>query len=113
MLRSILGSFSVLRSSLACGTNIAGEDIHSYVESANGWRGVGTLATDWKLSPQAMLKTDFEYQHKRERSVAGYQLLGGTTVPDLNRVYPSVMLADQPWSKPNIFDAFNASAASI
>ena len=28
--------------------NMAGEDIHTYVESANGWRGVGTLSTDWK-----------------------------------------------------------------
>ena len=91
-------------------TNIAGEAIRSYVESANGWRGVGALAADWKLSDTVMLKTDFEYQHKRERSAAGYQLLGGTIVPDLNRIYPSTMLADQPWSKPNIFDAFNAGA---
>lgn len=88
--------------------NIAGEAIRSYVESANGWRGVGAVSADWKLSDAAILKTDFEYQHKRERSVAGYQLLGGTIVPDLNRIYPSTMLADQPWSKPNIFDAFNA-----
>ena len=36
------------------------------------------LATDWKLSDVAMWKTDFEYQHRRERSVAGYQMLGGT-----------------------------------
>jgi iron complex outermembrane receptor protein len=90
--------------------NIAGEAIRSYVESANGWRGVGAVAADWKLSDAVMLKTDFEYQHKRERSVAGYQLLGGTIVPDLNRLYPSTMLANQPWSKPNIFDAFNAGA---
>lgn len=90
--------------------NIAGEAIRSYVESANGWRGVGAVSADWKLSDAAMLKADFEYQHKRERSVAGYQLLGGTIVPDLNRIYPSTMLANQPWSKPNIFDAFNANA---
>ena len=88
--------------------NMAGEDIHTYVESANGWRGVGTLATDWKISPQAIFKTDFEYQHKRERSVAGYQLLGGTVVPW--PVYPSVMLGNQIWSKPNIFDAINTGA---
>ena len=91
-------------------SNMAGEDIHTYVESANGWRGVGTLATDWKLSDVATWKTDFEYQHKRERSVAGYQLLGGTYVPGLNQVYPSTMLGDQPWSKPNIFDAINGSS---
>jgi iron complex outermembrane receptor protein len=90
--------------------NMAGEAIHTYVESANGWRGVGTAAGDWKLSDNVAWKADFEYQHKRERSVAGYQLLGGTTVPALNTVFPSVMLADQPWSKPNIFDAFNANS---
>jgi iron complex outermembrane receptor protein len=88
--------------------NMGGEDIHTYVESANGWRGVGTLATDWKLSEAATWKTDFEYQHKRERSVAGYQLLGGTVVPW--QVYPSVMLGNQPWSKPNIFDTINGNS---
>ncbi len=90
--------------------NMAGEDIHTYVESANGWRGVGTLAADYKFSEQAALRTDFEYQHKRERSVAGYQLLGGTVVPSLSTVFPSVMLGNQPWSKPNIFDSINGSA---
>jgi len=91
-------------------SNMAGEAIHTYVESANGWRGVGTAAADWKLSNTVAWKADFEYQHKRERSVAGYQLLGGTTVPALNTVFPSVMLANQPWSKANIFDAFNANS---
>ena len=32
-----------------------------------------------------MLESDFEYQHKVQRSVSGYQLLGGTTVPDLDQ----------------------------
>jgi iron complex outermembrane recepter protein len=90
--------------------NIGGEAIHTYVESANGWRGFGTMSADWKLSDSTTLKTDFEYQHKRERSVAGYQLLGGTTVPSLDSVYPSTMLGNQPWSKPNIFDAVNAGS---
>ena len=44
----------------------------------------------------------------RERSEAGYQLLGGTAVP--TPVYPSVMLGFQPWSKPNTFDTFNAGS---
>ena len=91
-------------------SNMAGEDIHTYVESANGWRGMGSLATDWKLSNAASWKTDFEYQHKRERSVAGYQLLGGDVVPSLSRVYPSMMLGNQIWSKSNIFDAINSGS---
>ena len=54
----------------------------SYVNDANGWRAMGAGAADWKISPKAILKGDFEYQHKVERSVCGYQLLGGTTVPE-------------------------------
>ncbi len=90
--------------------NLAGEDMQSYVNDANGWRAVGAASADWKISPKAILKGDFEYQHKVQRSVSGYQLLGGTTVPDLDKVYPSTMLGEQSWSKPNTFDTFNTSA---
>ena len=90
--------------------NLAGEKIESYVNDANGWRAVGAASADWKISPKAILKGDFEYQHKVERSVCGYQLLGGTTVPDLDRIYPSTMLGEQSWEKPNTFDTFNTSA---
>ncbi|MGD0788501.1 MAG: TonB-dependent siderophore receptor [Terracidiphilus sp.] len=90
--------------------NLAGEDIQSYVNDANGWRAMGAGAADWKISPKAILKGDFEYQHKVERSVCGYQLLGGTTVPDLSQVHPSTMLGEQPWAKPNTFDASNSNA---
>jgi len=42
----------------------------SYVNDANGWRAVGAGAADWHISPKAILKGDFEYQHKVERSFA-------------------------------------------
>jgi iron complex outermembrane receptor protein len=90
--------------------NMAGENIQSYVNDADGWRAAGTAAADWKINTRAILKTDFEYQHKVERSVCGYQLLGGAIVPDLDSVYPSTMLGEQSWSKPNTFDTLNASA---
>ena len=90
--------------------NLAGESIHSYVHGADGWRAMGAGAADWKITPQATLKTDFEYQHKVQRSVSGYQLLGGTTVPDIDRISPSTMLGEQSWGKPNTFDTFNSSA---
>lgn len=90
--------------------NLAGENIHSYVNGADGWRAMGAGAADWKMTPRAILKTDFEYQHKLERSVCGYQLLGGTTVPDLDKVYPSTMLGQQSWEKPNTFDTYNTGA---
>ena len=85
--------------------NLAGENMHTYVEDANGWRGMGAADGTWQLNPATMLLADFEYQHKVQRSVAGYQLLGGTTVPV--EAFPSVMLGDQSWSLPNTFDAFN------
>lgn len=86
----------------------AAEDIHTYVEGANGWRGMGAADGRWQLGTRTLLMTDFEYQHKVQRSEAGYQLLGGTTVPA--HTFPSVMLGFQPWSKPNTFDTFNAGA---
>lgn len=86
----------------------AAEDIHTYVEHADGWRGMGAADGRWQLGSSTQLTTDFEYQHKRQRSEAGYQLLGGTAVP--SPVYPSVMLGYQPWSPPNTFDTLNAGA---
>ena len=90
--------------------NLAGERIASYVNEANGWRAVGSGAADWKISPQAIWKNDFEYQHKVERSVCGYQLLGGTEVPDIKKIHPSTMLGEQSWTKPNTFDTFNTGS---
>jgi len=89
---------------------LVGERIQSYVNDADGWRAMGSGAADWKLTPKAILNTNFEYQHKVERSVCGYQLLGGTTVPDLSRIYPSTMLGEQSWMKPNTFDTYNTGA---
>jgi iron complex outermembrane receptor protein len=90
--------------------NLAGERIESYVQGTDGWRGMGAGTADWKLNPKAILKTDFEYQHKVQRSVCGYQLLGGTTVPDLDRISPTTLLGEQAWAKPNTFDTYNTGA---
>ena len=102
-----LGGFLGSRKQLGLRVNLAGEKIQSYVRDANGWRAMGAIAADWILSPKFIVKGDFEYQHKVQRSVSGYQLLGGTTVP--HPVYPSTMLGEQSWSKPNTFDTFNTS----
>jgi iron complex outermembrane receptor protein len=88
-------------------TNIGGESIRSYVNDADGSRGFGTISADWQLDSATKIRSDFEYQHQVQRSVAGYQLLGGTTVPA--GIHPSTMLGEQSWAKPNIFDAFNTS----
>ena len=88
-------------------TNLGSESMRSYVQHADGWRSFGTFAADWSLTTKTHLRGDFEYQHMVQRSVAGYQLLGGTIVP--TDVFPSNMLGYEPWAKPNTFDAFNSS----
>ena len=105
-----VGRLFLSQKQLGVRLNLAGEKIQSYVDDANGWRAMGSAAADWKMTSKATLKTNFEYQHKLQRSVSGYQLLGGTVVPDLDKVYPSTMLGEQPWSKPNTFDTSNSSA---
>ena len=96
--------------------NLSGEKIQSYVNETNGWRAMGAGAADWKLTPRAILKGDFEYQHKVQRSVCGYQLLGGNTsldepsLPNIDKLYPSTLLGEQSWTKPNTFDTFNTGA---
>jgi iron complex outermembrane receptor protein len=102
-----LGGFLGAQQQFGIRTNLAGEDIRSYVHGANGTREFGAVAADWKITSNTFLKGDFEYQHLVERSVGGYQLLGGTTVPV--DVSPDVMLGYQWWAKPNTFDTFNTS----
>jgi iron complex outermembrane receptor protein len=105
-----LGHLFGSRKQVGARMNAAGEKIESYVNDANGWRTMASGAADWKISPKAILEGNFEYQHKVERSVCGYQLLGGTVVPDLSQVHPSTMLGEQPWSLPNTFDTINTGA---
>ena len=103
-----LGRFFGSQKQVGARVNLAGERIASYVNDANGWRAMGAGAADWKLNPKAILKGDFEYQHKVERSVCGYQLLGGTTVPDMSQSIRQRCWAINPGAKPNTFDTFNA-----
>src|SRR5208283_828039 len=102
-----LGGFLGAQQQFGVRANLAGEDIKSYVHGADGTREFGAVAADWKITSNTFLKGDFEYQHLVERSVGGYQLLGGTTVPV--DVSPDVMLGYQWWAKPNTFDVFNTS----
>jgi iron complex outermembrane receptor protein len=105
-----LGRFFGSHKQVGARLNLAGEHMMSYVEHADGWRAVGAGAADWRINPATTFTSDFEYQHKVQRSLCGYQLLGGTVVPDINRLYPSHMLGYQSWQKPNTFDTWNASA---
>ena len=105
-----LGRFFASGKQVGLRINLAGERIVTYMNDTNGWRAVGAGAADWKLSPKAILKGDFEYQHKTERDGSGYQLLGGTALPDISKIYPSTMLGDQPWGPPDTYDTFNTGA---
>lgn len=105
-----LGRFFGSHQQLGMRLDMAGEKIQSYLDGADGWRAMGAAAADWKISPKAILKGSFEYQHKRERDGSGFQLLGGNTLPDIHRIYPSTMLGEQSWAKPDIFDTYNTHA---
>ncbi|QJQ19733.1 TonB-dependent siderophore receptor [Pseudomonas sp. SK] len=85
--------------------NLAHEDIRSYVDHADGKRDFASLAFDWQLNPDATLQLDAEYQHREQRSVPGYQLLGGSTVP--HGIDPDERLAYQHWAKPVQNDSLN------
>jgi len=87
--------------------NLAHEDIGSYVEHTDGKRDFASLAFDWTISPQALLQLDIEYQNKEQRSVPGYQLLGGTTLP--HDASPRKLLGYQSWSNPVGIDSLNMS----
>jgi len=85
--------------------NLAHEDIRSYVDHADGKRDFASLAFDWQISPDATLQLDAEYQHREQRSVPGYQLLGGSELP--HGIDPSDRLADQHWARPVQNDSLN------
>ncbi|KAA8563587.1 Ferric-anguibactin receptor FatA [Pseudomonas extremaustralis] len=85
--------------------NVAHEDLNSYVEHANGQRDFVSLAFDWNISPDAVLQLDAEYQNKQQRSVPGYQLLGGTQVP--HDASPKKLLGHQTGSKQVGIDSLN------
>ncbi|WP_428555190.1 TonB-dependent siderophore receptor [Pseudomonas edaphica] len=85
--------------------NVAHEDLNSYVEHADGQRDFVSLAFDWNISPDAVLQLDAEYQNKQQRSVPGYQLLGGTEVP--HDASPKKLLGHQSGSHQVGIDSLN------
>jgi len=87
--------------------NAAHEDMHSYVDHTNGRRSFISLAADWKISSNATLQLDTDYQTSSQRSVSGYQLLGGTTLPP----HPSStqLLGYEPWQQPVGIHASNTT----
>ncbi|WP_442113083.1 TonB-dependent siderophore receptor [Pseudomonas sp. NUPR-001] len=85
--------------------NLAHEDIRSYVDHADGKRDFAALAFDWQINPDAVLQLDAEYQQREQRSVPGYQLLGGSQLP--HDIDPHDRLAYQQWANPVSIDSLN------
>jgi iron complex outermembrane receptor protein len=104
------GRFFGSRKQVGARLNLAGERIETYMNGTAGWRAMGAGAANWKISDRAELEGNFEYQHKTERDGSGYQLLGGTTLPDINRIFRSTMLGEQSWAPPDTYDTFNTGA---
>ncbi len=105
-----IGRFFGSRKQVGARLNLAGERLDPYLNDTQGWRAVGAGAADWKINSKAILRGDFEYQHKTERDGSGYQLLGGTTLPDIHQIYRSTMLGEQPWGLADTYDVFNTDA---
>lgn len=85
--------------------NLVHEDMRSYVDHADGHRNGGAVAFDWNLTPSTVLQLDAEYQKRAQRSVPGFQLLGGTALP--HDISPRQMLNNQPWSQPVTMESHN------
>jgi iron complex outermembrane receptor protein len=85
--------------------NAAAEKLRSYVRGADGERTFVSGAFDWHITPKALLALDMDYQHKSQVTGAGYQLIGGTTLPQ--GVNPKVNLNNQPWTRPVKTDSGN------
>jgi iron complex outermembrane receptor protein len=77
--------------------NVAGERLRSYIKGADGNRKFVSAAFDWRISPQALLQVDADYQRKSQVTAPGYQLLNNATLP---HVPADQLLNDQPWSRP-------------
>lgn len=87
--------------------NLAHEDTRSYVEHADGQRDFASLAFDWNIDERSSLQLDAEYQTREQRSVPGYQLLGGDRLP--HGASPRRLLGYQDWSNPVGIDSLNLS----
>jgi len=77
--------------------NVASERLRSYVKGADGHRNFISGAFDWKISPDALLQIDADYQKKAQVSVPGFQLIDNVSLPNVSA---DNMLNNQPWSKP-------------
>jgi len=87
--------------------NAANEKIHGVVEHTDARRSFVSIGADWKISDQATLLLDTDYQTSGGRSVSGYQLLGGNAIPP--HPHRTRLLGYQPWQRPVGIHSSNTS----
>lgn len=102
-----VGGFVGSDQKLGYRVNLAQEHIHPYVEHANGKRLFGSVALDLQLDEKSQIQFDIESQRQKQRSVPGYQLIDGTTVP--TDIMWDRLLGYQSWSKPVTNTSLNSS----
>lgn len=77
--------------------NAAHEDLRPYAPRATGRRDFASLAFDAAPSSGVRLAADLEMHRRTQFGVPGFQLLGGTVVPDVS---PRTNLNQQSWIRP-------------
>ena len=87
--------------------NAAHERTHGVVEHTDARRTFLSISADWKVTDKATLLLDTDYQTSGGRSASGYQMLGGTEIPE----HPSRtrLLGYQPWQRPVGIDSSNTT----
>jgi iron complex outermembrane receptor protein len=84
--------------------NLDYANLKPYVKTATGEKYLASIALDGKQD-KFIWQVDADYQSHRQYSVPGYQLLGGTDIPQ--NVEPETMLNNASWRKPVYTKSYN------
>lgn len=88
--------------------NAAGAALRPELRDAQGERQLLAMAGDWRISPDTLLETEFEWNRQSQPSQPGMSLLG-SKLPDAKAFDPRRNLNNLPWSQPVVFDNSHAS----
>lgn len=91
--------------------SLTGAEMRPSQPASDGRRRLATLALDLQPLRGVSLAVDVMAQHRSQPAVPGFQLLGGTVLPDLR--YRDVNINRQPWSRPVTNDGVMASARLV
>ena len=86
--------------------NAAFVHLDPLLRSAEGQRRSLAAAGDWRIDTDTLLEAEVETSHRAQPSQPGFSLLGNNVPAPAD---PRVNLNNQPWSRPVVFDADNAS----